>query len=51
LRACVNVMPTVLFGTWNTVPSSFGPGTPAATGYAHPGIPGALVTGLLSTGY
>src|SRR6185369_6984758 len=43
-RACVSVIPTVLFGTWNTVPSSFGPGTPAATGYAHPGIPGALVT-------
>src|SRR5580765_5364957 len=44
-RACVSVIPTVLFGTWKTVPSSLGPGTPAATGYAHPGMPGALVTG------
>src|SRR5678815_3225792 len=43
-RACVSVIPTVLFGTWKTVPSSLGPGTAAATGYAHPGIPGALVT-------
>jgi hypothetical protein len=38
-------MPIVLFGTWNTVPSSFGAGTPGATGYAQPGIPGAFVTG------
>src|ERR1041385_6202280 len=45
LRACVSVMPTLLLGTWNTVPSSLGAGAPAATGYAQPGMPGALVTG------
>ena len=45
LRACVSVMPTVLFGTWRMLPSSFGPGTAGATGYAQPGMPGALVIG------